>query len=284
MPKRQRVQDILRRVQGIPSVQAAFASNFVPLGSGGGGGSIVVDGKTYPRGEEPRISFIGTTPLFRQTLNVPLVSGRDFTETEEATRTPVAVVNQTMASQLWPKEEALGKRFRFSAGDLQDWFQVVGVVADFRHGQGTNNRPVSPSAYVPYAFQPTLNTGLTVRVSGESAPRRGRGARADPAVGSVAAGLRDLADGGAAPAQLLALPDLRLDVLVVRRRRAAARVDRRLRRAGVFGVAADAGDRRARRARRRAPRRAAHDRGSGAAARGDWHRRRSRRRARRRRG
>jgi putative ABC transport system permease protein len=170
MAKRQRVQDVVRRVQGLPGVQAAFASNFVPLGGGGGGGAAIVEGKAVARGEEPNISFIGTTPQFRQTLDVPLVSGRDLTETEEATRTAVAVINQTMAKQLWPDKNPLGARFRLSAGDVQDWFTVVGVVADFRHGQGTSTRPISPAAYVPYAFAPALNTGLTVRVSGDPGP------------------------------------------------------------------------------------------------------------------
>ena len=168
--RRQRVQDIVRRVQGLPAVQAAFASNFVPLGAGGGGGTIIVEGRAVQRGEEPAISFIGTTPLFRQTLNVALVSGRDLTDAEEATRTAVAVVNHTMAKQMWPNQNAVGGRFRLSAGDVQDWFTVVGVVADFRHGQGTSNRPISPAAYVPYAFAPTLNTGLTARVAGDPGP------------------------------------------------------------------------------------------------------------------
>ena len=170
MAKRQRVQDIVRRVQGLPGVQAAFASNFVPLGGGGGGGTVIVEGKAVTKGEEPGISFVGTTPLFRQTLNVPLVSGRDLTETEEATRTSVAVINQTMAKQLWPDKDPVGGRFRLTGGDVQDWFTVVGVVADFRHGQGTSTRPIAPAAYVPYAFAPTLNTGLTVRVAGDPGP------------------------------------------------------------------------------------------------------------------
>jgi putative ABC transport system permease protein len=168
--RRQRVDDILRRVQGVPSVQAAFASNFVPLGTGGGGGSIIVEGKAMPRGEEPNISFIGVTPLFRQTLNVALVRGRDLTEAEEATRTPVALINQTMARQLWPNQDALGGRFKLVGGELQDWYTVVGVIADFRHGQGASTRPMFPSAYVPYGFVPSLNTGLTVRVSGDAGP------------------------------------------------------------------------------------------------------------------
>ena len=168
--KERRVEDIVRRVEGLPGVQAAFASNFVPLGAGGGGGNVIVEGKTVPRGEEPGITFIGATPRMRQTLNVALASGRDITASEETTRTPVALINQTMAKQLWPDEDPIGRRFRL-VGERggPDWFTVVGVIADFRHGQGTNNRPVFPSAYVPYSFSPALNTGLTVRVSGDPA-------------------------------------------------------------------------------------------------------------------
>ena len=43
-------------------MQAAFASNFVPLGAGGGGGNVIVEGQAVARGEEPGITFIGATP------------------------------------------------------------------------------------------------------------------------------------------------------------------------------------------------------------------------------
>jgi putative ABC transport system permease protein len=165
--KVRRVVDIVRRVEALPGVQAAFASNFVPLGAGGGGGNVIVEGKAVPKGEEPNIGFVAATPRLRQTLDVPLVAGRDITESEENTRVAVALVNQTMAKQLWPGEDAIGRRFRLAGDAALDWFTVVGVIADFRHGQGTSSRPVYPSAYVPYTFSPTLNTGLVVRVSGD---------------------------------------------------------------------------------------------------------------------
>jgi predicted permease len=167
--KTQRIQDILRRVNGLPGVQSSFASNFVPLGAGGGGGNVVIEGKTVTRGEEPFIGFIATTPRIRETLGVSLVSGRDVSEAEESTRTPVALINQTMAAQFWPKEDAVGRRFRILSKETPEWFTVVGVTADFRHGQGNSMRPVSASAYVPYSFGPTLNTGLIVRASGDPA-------------------------------------------------------------------------------------------------------------------
>jgi putative ABC transport system permease protein len=140
----------------------------VPLGGGGGGGAGIVEGKTVARGEEPQISFVAVTPHLRQTLNIPLVSGRDITDAEETTKTAVALVNQAMAKQLWPDQDVLGRRFRVVDSDeTPDWFTVVGVVADFRHGQGNSTRPVFPAAYVPYTFGPTLNTGLTIRVGGD---------------------------------------------------------------------------------------------------------------------
>jgi putative ABC transport system permease protein len=149
-------------------VQAAFASNFVPLGAGGGGGNVIVEGRTVARGEEPGITLIAATPGLRQTLNVPLVSGRDLTLSEETTRTAVALINQKMAAELWPDQDALGRRFKMTDANAE-WFTVVGVIADFRHGQNVSRESVFPSAYVPYSFEPTLNTGLVVRVAGDPA-------------------------------------------------------------------------------------------------------------------
>ena len=166
-PKARRVDDVVKRIEGLPGVQAAFASNFVPLGGGGGGGAVLVDGKPVEPGQEPNISLIAATPHLRQTLGVALVRGRDLTDAEGASRSAVALVNQTMARQLWSEEDPIGRRFKLKTG--ADWFTVVGVVADFKHFQGDSDQTVDPAAYVPYPFEPTLNTGFTVRVAGDPA-------------------------------------------------------------------------------------------------------------------
>ena len=167
--KSRRVDDIVGRVEALPGVQAAFASNFVPLGGGGSGGAVLVEGKPVEAGQEPNISFITATPHIRQTLGVSLVRGRDLTDAEGAAKNAVAVVNQTMARRLWGDEDAIGRRFRLTGGPVPDWFTVVGVVADFRHFQGDSDDAIQPAAYVPYPFDPTLNTGLTVRAAGDPA-------------------------------------------------------------------------------------------------------------------
>lgn len=165
-----RVHDLVRRVEGVPGVQAAFASNFVPLSGGGGGGNVLLEGKTFEPGKEPSISFIAASPHFRKTLGIALVRGRDITESEEITRTAVALINEAMARQLWADSDPLGRRFRLTGASNPDWFTVVGILADFRHFQGDDeDDTVYPSAYVPYQFQPMPNTGLTIRVAGNPA-------------------------------------------------------------------------------------------------------------------
>ena len=165
--KARRVQDIVQRIEALPGVDAAFGSNFIPFGGGGSGGNIGVEGQTVEAGKEPSITFIAASPHLRDTLGVALLRGRDISDAEETTRTPVALINQTMASQIWPGQDPLGRRFRLLNDEIEDWFTIVGVIADFQHFQGDSERPVFPSAYVPYSFDPTLNTGLTVRVAGE---------------------------------------------------------------------------------------------------------------------
>ncbi|MGH9372410.1 MAG: FtsX-like permease family protein, partial [Vicinamibacterales bacterium] len=162
--KARRVEDIVRRAETVPGVQAAFASNLVPLGGGGGGGEVIVDGRPVEPGQEQAIALIAATPHLRQALDIRLVRGRDVTDTEGATRSPVALVNQTMAKRLWNTDDPVGRRFRLKGDAIPDWFTVIGIVADFKHYQGDGG-PLEPAAYVAYPFEPSLNTGLTVRVA-----------------------------------------------------------------------------------------------------------------------
>jgi putative ABC transport system permease protein len=166
--KSRRVEDVVRRVEGLPGVEAAFASNFVPMGAGGGGGRVIVEGRAVDPGQEPGIAVMGVTPHMRQTLDVALVAGRDMTDAEGATRTPVALINQEMGRRLWPDADPVGRRFRL-VGPAGEWFTVVGVIADFRHRQGSDTEPQGPAAYIPYPYEPTLNTGITIRVNGDPA-------------------------------------------------------------------------------------------------------------------
>jgi putative ABC transport system permease protein len=162
-----RAADIVQRVGNVPGVQAVFASNLVPLSGGGGGGTIVVEGRPVEHAEAG-IAFVGVTPGFVATLALPILQGRDFTETEGLTRTAVAVVSQAMAVRFWPDSDAVGRRFRLSSGPhAAEWFTVIGITRDIRlYGINPEEETPPPTAFVPYAYQQALNTGLTIRVAG----------------------------------------------------------------------------------------------------------------------
>ena len=165
--KARRVDDIVRRVESLPGVQAAFASNFVPMGGGGGGGRAIVEGRSVERGKEPGISFTAVTPHMRKTLGIELQRGRDFTDAEGSSRSAVAQINKRMAEMLWPDTDPIGRRFRLVGDVKEEWFTVIAVLSDFRHFQGDSSEGPGPSAYVSYPYQETLNTGITIRVAGD---------------------------------------------------------------------------------------------------------------------
>ncbi|MFY9822254.1 MAG: ABC transporter permease [Thermoanaerobaculia bacterium] len=155
------VRDLVRRLETVPGVEAVSASNNVPLSGGGDGGQILVEGQDFPQGEEPSIFYEGVAPHLFQALDLKLTSGRTFTEAEGYALSGVAVVNKTLAEKLWPKQDALGRRFRLKGNKNGDWLRVIGVAPDFKNN-GVNEK-IQPAAYLPYAYSAARNTGLTIR-------------------------------------------------------------------------------------------------------------------------
>jgi putative ABC transport system permease protein len=166
--KTQRTEDVLRRVEALPGVEAAFASIMMPLSGGGGFRAIEIDGRPSEKGREPGMEFVGVSPHMLKTLGLTLRRGRELTQTESFAETPYAVVNDAMVKRFWPNEDPIGRRFRIVDGD-EGWFTVVGVVPDYRHGQLDNNDPIEPCAYVSFAYGAFANIGLTVRAAGDPA-------------------------------------------------------------------------------------------------------------------
>jgi putative ABC transport system permease protein len=164
--KVQRSQDVVRRIEGLPGVQAAFASNMVPLGGGGEYRNVQIDGHPVEKGREPSIGFVGVTSKLLPTLGLTVKRGRELTETESYEKSALAVVNEAAVRKFWPNEDPVGRRFK-TIGDEGEWFTVIGVVSDFRHFELENTEPIDPAAYVSLAYSAFPNTGVTVRVAGD---------------------------------------------------------------------------------------------------------------------
>ena len=77
------------------------------------------------------------TPRYFETMGIPIVSGRAFARTDTAAAQRVAIVSESAAARYWPGEEPIGKRVRL--GPRFEWTTVVGVAADLRYRELTNN-------------------------------------------------------------------------------------------------------------------------------------------------
>ena len=85
------------------------------------------------------------TPNYFQTLQIPLVKGRDFTPQDTKSSQRVVIVSETFVNRYWPNQEALGKQLN---SDLtHEWFTVVGVARDSKVN-GLNEKP-TPFLYLP---------------------------------------------------------------------------------------------------------------------------------------
>jgi putative ABC transport system permease protein len=163
--KTRRVRDIIERIAQLPGVESVYASNFIPL-SGSARGRVTVDGRAVEPEQRPLAGFAGVTPHFARTLGTRVIEGRVLTDTEGWSRTPLALINQTMAREIFAGEAALGRRFRIEGLDAE-WFTVVGVVSDIIHNTPDDDDPGDPAVYVPYPYQEAVSTGLVIRAAGD---------------------------------------------------------------------------------------------------------------------
>jgi predicted permease len=128
-------QELLRQLSGIPGVDAAAFSFYFPAYLGFA--SALPTDSFEAAGSEPSLAAAGLTefvsPGFFDTMGITRLRGRDFTWDDEGQAPQVAIVNDTLARELFPGGEAIGQRVRVSSGraqtDVPD-VAIVGVAAD----------------------------------------------------------------------------------------------------------------------------------------------------------
>ena len=107
-----------------------------------------VDQPATERAQNPFVPFEFVGPDYFRTLAIPILRGRGFGGSDRPGFEPVVVVNETLARQLWPNEDPLGKRLVQVTGHVGDKaFTVVGVVSDTRFRELRNVGPVAYFAW-----------------------------------------------------------------------------------------------------------------------------------------
>src|SRR4029077_7432356 len=103
------------------------------------------------------------TPNYFQTLQIPMIEGRDFTAADTKSSQRGAIVSQAFANRYWPNQEALGKQME---SDLtHEKFTVVGVARDYKVSS-LSEKPM-PFVYLPHyqVYRPGMM--MVVRTSGD---------------------------------------------------------------------------------------------------------------------
>jgi predicted permease len=151
-------RELLRRAKALPGVESASLAFSIPLGYYGDGSSVYPEGQTTPQGKRaPSAGINCVSPDYLSTMRMKILEGRAFTEADTSTSQRVAIVNQTMAKRLWPRQGAVGQRFRTGASEgpfksgsqtgADSWLTVVGVVRDAKLQSLTD--PPGNFYYVP---------------------------------------------------------------------------------------------------------------------------------------
>lgn len=116
-------RQLFTKLQAIPGVEAATLADWVPLGFASQSYAIQVNGYVPQPHESMDVQYADVAPDYFRTMQISLVTGREFTMNDTTESQPVAVVNAEFVKRYWPHQDAIGKRLH--AGGK--WFTVVGV-------------------------------------------------------------------------------------------------------------------------------------------------------------
>jgi predicted permease len=142
-------RELESKIKALPGIESASLASSVPITSFPSKQRVFVEGQHLPPDHLPSpILFDRVDADYFKTMDMPLLRGRGFSESDGEAAPLVAIVNQTMASQLWPREAPIGKRFS-TKGESGPFGEVVGIVKDSKYQ--TVAEDSQPYFYVPIA-------------------------------------------------------------------------------------------------------------------------------------
>ena len=140
---------VLDSLQSIPGVRGASVSSGIPFGAGNytTHPMITTDQSVLPPDAAVPIDWRIVSPGYFQSMGIPLLQGRDFTDADGPTAPPVMIISQATAKKFWADANPIGHTLRRSANPTTA-FTIVGVVGDVRSTALTQE---SPALYYPMA-------------------------------------------------------------------------------------------------------------------------------------
>jgi putative ABC transport system permease protein len=158
-------QQFWERIRRLPGVEAAGGASVLPLTGGIGWGSITIEGYDAASGQsmiqsDGRAASVG----YFETMKIPLIRGRYFTEQDTKESARVVLVDEHMARTYFPNADPVGRRLKFGGADsTAPWMTIVGVVGNVKqYALETDSRVV---LYLPHMQWGAGSLSIAVRTT-----------------------------------------------------------------------------------------------------------------------
>jgi predicted permease len=157
------LQEVYRRVSVLPGVEQSTISgnDTLPMNSGRNYSPFSIQGRAEESERTPTADIAVVDTEYFRTMEVPLMSGRNFTLSDTSKSQPVAVIDETLARRYWPGQNPLGQQIKFGFGAGLQGLTIVGVVGDIK-SDGFDT-PSVPHIYVPLGLFAPVNAVVFLR-------------------------------------------------------------------------------------------------------------------------
>jgi putative ABC transport system permease protein len=159
----------IEQIKALPGVQSAGFTSILPLSGNNESGSFYIEHHDVPQGQQPpHGDRWRVTSGYMQTMDIPLIRGRYFSESDNADGQGVAIIDEMLAKKYWPNEDPIGQRIAFEGDRAQPRYrEVVGVVGHVKHSglEGESRAQY----YVPVLQNQSSGLYLAVRTTNDPA-------------------------------------------------------------------------------------------------------------------
>ena len=167
---------MLESIRQTPGVVSAGATTVIPLGGNYNNGVILGEGHPMTPGESViSPNQLEVTPGYLETMEISLVRGRYFQESDNPNSPLVVVVDERLAKRFWPNRDPIGQRMYepgatgITSNEHTVWYRVVGVVRSARLEDLSGSGNAVGTYYFPFAQRTSNRYTVAVRTQGESA-------------------------------------------------------------------------------------------------------------------
>jgi len=173
---------LLRRLETLPGVEAAGATNLLPMSNDFISTDVEIVGRPpFDKGKAPYADCRIVTPGYFGAIGMSLRRGRGFTAGDNEQSTRVVIINETFARRFFPNQEPIGQRIAHS-GRSDKPMEIIGVVGDIKDTD--LDEVFRAGFYLPYAQDSGTGMGVVLRASAEpmalAGAARGEVAKLDP--------------------------------------------------------------------------------------------------------